>query len=350
MNPLLFRAFRDSETRLHELNYLFWECTSRCNLHCRHCGSDCGSAGCAPDMPLEVFLSALDTIPSTHRPKGFTVVLTGGEPLLRPDIDKIGKSIRVRGFRWGMVSNGYFYDEAMQNRLIDAGMGALTISLDGLQENHDWMRGRAGSFERALEAIRLAASQDRLAFDVVTCVCERNYPQLEDIYKLLKDSGVPAWRLFTIIPIGRAANNSQMRLSDEHTRGLMEFIRAKRQSQGGMQVRFACEGYLGPYEEKVREGRFFCRAGVNIASVLLDGSISACPDADRGLFCEGNIYRDNFYEVWQNGFKSMRNREWLRKGTCVDCKVWKNCLGGGIHNHRSGTESPLVCHYNILMQ
>ena len=60
MNPFLFRLFRDNETRVHELNYLFWECTTRCNLHCRHCGSDCSVQSREPDMPLQDFLRALE--------------------------------------------------------------------------------------------------------------------------------------------------------------------------------------------------------------------------------------------------------------------------------------------------
>ena len=64
---LLHRAFRANETAVHELNYLFWECTTRCNLHCRHCGSDCMAASEDIDMPLEDFLFALDTIPSKER-------------------------------------------------------------------------------------------------------------------------------------------------------------------------------------------------------------------------------------------------------------------------------------------
>ena len=59
----LFRLFRANETRIHELNYLFWECTTRCNLHCRHCGSDCTAPGSEKDMPLEDFLRAFDTLP-----------------------------------------------------------------------------------------------------------------------------------------------------------------------------------------------------------------------------------------------------------------------------------------------
>ena len=89
MLPFLFRRFRSLETKVHELNYLFWECTQRCNLACRHCGSDCLTSAKDQDMPLEDFLKALDTIPkpdvkklSGRRSKRFNidtlnVVLTG---------------------------------------------------------------------------------------------------------------------------------------------------------------------------------------------------------------------------------------------------------------------------------
>ena len=101
----LWRLFRNNETRVHELNYLFWECTTRCNLACRHCGSDCTLPGSRRDMPLEDFLKALDTIPRKEVSREFTVVLTGGEPLLRPDLEDIGKSIRRRGMGWSLVTS-----------------------------------------------------------------------------------------------------------------------------------------------------------------------------------------------------------------------------------------------------
>ena len=190
MNPFLFRVFRDNEIRVHELNYLFWECTTRCNLHCRHCGSDCSVQSREKDMPLEDFLGALDTLPARHRPKDFLVVLTGGEPLLRPDIETVGREIRRRGLSWGVVSNGWFYDEAMQERLLRAGMQSLTISLDGLQESHDWMRGHAGSYERVLRAIGLFATEPRLTSDVVTCVNRRNFAELPEVHRILEGLGV----------------------------------------------------------------------------------------------------------------------------------------------------------------
>ena len=79
-----FRKFKDSETKRHELNYLFWECTTRCNLNCLHCGSDCSKDSLHRDMPDEDFFQAIDTIKKI--PQNFTVVFTGGEPLLRKDL------------------------------------------------------------------------------------------------------------------------------------------------------------------------------------------------------------------------------------------------------------------------
>ena len=151
--------------------------------------------------------------------------------------------------------------------------------------------------------------------------------------------------LFTIIPIGRAADDPEMKLTDGQFVSLMEFIRAKRQEGGPMNVTFSCEGYLGRYEEKVRDVRYFCHAGINIASVLIDGRICACPNIDRDRFSQGSIYTDNFYEVWENRFEPFRKRDWARTGRCKDCKVWRDCLGNGMHNWHGSSGEVLQCHY-----
>ena len=346
----LWRLFRKNETKVHELNYLFWECTTRCNLACRHCGSDCTLPGSRRDMPLDDFLKALDTIPRKEVPREFTVVLTGGEPLLRPDLEEIGKSIRRRGMGWSLVSNGFFYDRKMHARLMRAGLGALTISLDGLEQEHDWMRGRTGSFARTVEAIRIAAAEPRINFDVVTCVNKRNLSQLENIHALLEELGVRHWRLFTVIPIGRAAGDPDMHLSGEQLRSMMDFIAAKRKKKDApLRVSFSCEGYLGPYETRVRQTPHFCRAGINIASVLIDGRINACPNIDRDRFSQGSIYTDSLYDVWQHRFLPFRDRSWASTGPCKDCKVFDRCLGNGMHNWHGDSDAPLSCHYTKIL-
>lgn len=351
VRDFLFRRFRSMETRVHELNYLFWECTTRCNLHCRHCGSDCKDCSGEKDMPFEDFLRAFDTIPSSEINLPFTVVITGGEPLLRPDLPEIGKTLRKRGVGWGIVSNGWLYDKEMHQRLMEAKMGALTISLDGLQEEHDWMRGRNGSYDRAINAISIAARQPRLNFDVVTCVNQRNLPHLQEIHDLLASLCVRQWRIFTIIPIGRALNEPELHLSNEQFVYLMDFIAEKRKTRPTpMNVTFSCEGYLGPYECKVRQTPYFCHAGINIASVLIDGTICACPNIDRQRFAQGNIYTDNLWDVWQTRFEPFRNRSWARQGICHDCKAFKNCLGNGMHNWHGDGDSPINCHYGKIVQ
>ncbi|MFA5325922.1 MAG: TIGR04133 family radical SAM/SPASM protein [Bacteroidales bacterium] len=340
LQRIIFRKFRDSETKLHELNYLFWECTIRCNLNCLHCGSDCKKESSIKDMPLEDFLSALDTVKVI--PKNLIVVMTGGEPLLRNDIELCGKEIRKRGIKWGIVSNGYLYNKEKHISLLNSGLGALTISLDGLEQSHNWLRNNNKSFSKVDEAIGLAVSSSRLNFDVVTCVNQRNFPELTKIYNYLVNKGVKSWRLFTIVPIGRAKDHSELFLSNAQFKGLMDFICYLRK-QKKIDVKFSCEGYVGKYETKVRDSFFFCRAGINIGSILIDGSISACPNIDR-TFAQGNIYSDNFYEIWQTKYKQFRNREWTKKGKCADCSNYKNCLGNGLHYWHGDKKNVLVCH------
>lgn len=344
LKKIVFRKLRIAETNLHELNYLFWECTTRCNLTCLHCGSDCSRDCYSEDMPVEKFLSALDTI---KLPTGnLTVVLTGGEPLLRKDIEICGREIRKRGMRWSMVTNGYLYDKQKHVSLLNAGLGALTISLDGLEESHNWLRQNNKSFQSASDAIMLAVSAPRLNFDVVTCVNRRNFSELIHIHQFLIRKGVKSWRLFTITPIGRARNNPDLFLSAHQFKELMDFISGTREKRQ-MDIKFSCEGFVGKYELKVRDNFFFCRAGINIASILNDGSVSACPNIDRS-FIQGNIYQDNFYEIWQSRYNLFRNRSWTKTGSCTSCSNYRDCQGNGLHNWHGDKKNVLVCHNKLL--
>ena len=295
-------------------------------------------------MPLKDFLSALDTIPSPA--DNFIVALTGGEPLLRKDLEIFGMEIRKRGVRWGMVTNGHLYDEKRHMALLNAGMGALTISLDGLRESHDWLRNTQGSFNRVDRAIGLAAGAPRLNFDVVTCVNRRNYGELQQILEYLVLKGVKAWRLFTITPIGRSTRYPELFLTEDEMKGLLDFI-SERRKEKLLDVKFSCEGFVGSYESKVRDTPFFCRAGINIGSVLADGSISACPNIDRTL-AQGNIYRDNFFQIWKSRFEPFRVRNWTRKGPCASCRDYSDCLGNGLHYWHGDKQEVLVCHKAML--
>jgi len=204
------------------------------------------------------------------------------------------------------------------------------------------MRNSERSYEKALEAIRLLGNTPRINADVVTCVNQRNIFQLNEIHKNLIETGIKAWRLFTITPIGRAAEMEELSLTKEQYRYFMDFMVEKRNDHR-IRTSFSCEAYTGEYEEKVRDGFFFCRAGTHIGSILADGGISACPNIDRALV-QGNIYTDRFIDVWNNRFEIMRNRSWTKTGICAECPDYSFCEGSGMHWWHGDRKEILGCH------
>lgn len=341
-----FRQYRHSNAQLHPLLTLFWECTLRCNMHCRHCGSDCKTSASVPDMPADVFFKAIDDITPHVNPHETFVIFTGGEALLRDDLEACGLELYQRGFPWGVVSNGYLLSKQRLDSLLAAGLHSVAISLDGFQDDHNWIRKHDHSFQRASDAIRLLADTNGIVWDVVTCVNPRNVGRLAEFKEYLMSLGVSRWRIFTIFPMGRAAQNPDLQLSDQQFRATLDFIREARVSTPQMHISYACEGFLGSYEQQVRDSFFYCRAGVEVASVLCDGSISGCTSI-RSNFNQGNIYRDNLWEVWQHRFQKYRNRDWAHKGQCADCKMWRYCEGSGMHLY-DDNEELLFCHYDRL--
>lgn len=298
-------------------------------MHCRHCGSDCKVSTTTPDMPATVFFKAIDDITPHVDPHKVFVIFTGGEALLRQDIDACGLELYRRGYPWGMVSNGYLLTKDRLESLLCSGMHSIAISLDGMQEEHDWMRQTKGGFERASNAIRLLGQTPDLLWDVVTCVNPRNIGQLNEIKEHLISLGCKRWRIFAIFPMGRAANDPELQLSNGQFREVLDFVKRTRQ-EGRIVCNYACEGYLGPYEREVRDNYYYCRAGIEVASVLCDGSISGCTSIRSNLH-QGNIYRDNLWEVWENKFQPYRDRSWAKKGQCAECKSWRYCEGNGLH-------------------
>ena len=333
---------------LHPLQQLFWESTLRCNVHCLHCGSDCVSSVTQPDMPAADFLKVIDEQITPHvNPHEVLIIISGGEPLMRKDLEEVGRALYHRGYPWGMVTNGLALTKERFTALRKAGLRSLTISCDGLQEDHIWLRQHPLAFEGATRAIRLAAADKGLTWDVVTCANQRNYPHLKEIREMLWGMGVRNWRVFGIDPMGRAATNPELLLTDEQFRGLMDFIAAEREQ--GRHVSYSCEGFLGDYEGRVRDHLYHCAAGISIASILIDGSISACTSI-RGKYYQGNIYRDSFWEVWEHGFQPYRDRTWMKKQTpCKDCKAFAFCEGNGMHLRREDG-SLMICHLERLHQ
>jgi radical SAM protein with 4Fe4S-binding SPASM domain len=300
-------------------------------------------------MPFDDFLKAVLPLRNAYKRNRIIVAITGGEPLLRKDLPQCGIALREHGFRWGIVTNGYEYTSDTQKKLIAAGIEALTLSIDGFEDSHNWLRADKNSYAKAIRALDIINGADHLHYDVVTCVNRKNLRELADLKEFLISKKVRAWRLFCIAPIGRAANNNDMLLDGEDLTWLMDFISESRRNDRRINIRLGCGAYTGKYEGLIRDSFFFCHAGIHVASVLVDGSISACPNINRH-FVQGNIYQDDFLDVWNKRFDIMRNRKWTKTGICLRCKDYKNCNGGPMHLWDEDKESPLVCaHHKMSM-
>jgi len=345
VKKLLHRVYRTLENDAHELLYLFLEVTRKCNLSCLHCGSDCKAANDTPELTLESWFRIIDYFTHNYSPE-LMFVITGGEPLVCEGLEEIGRRISRAGRRWGMVTNGLLLSRDKLNRLTDAGLSSITVSLDGSRKAHDTLRNKNGAYDKALGALDAIAGSGIRLRDVVTCVYPGNIGELDEIAETLISKKVPAWRLFRIFPNGRARNNPMLRLDFAETRKMLRWIAEMRPvyRERGLSLGYSCEGYL-PMEldAQVRDSLFFCRAGVNIASILCDGTITGCTN-NAPMFYEGNILECDFAALWENGFSRFRQRDWMRAGRCAECNEFRDCQGGSIHLWHDETRGSEFCY------
>jgi radical SAM protein with 4Fe4S-binding SPASM domain len=346
LRSALSPLYRRLETSVHPLRYLFLEITSLCDLACLHCGSDCGRARRLGEMSTAEWVALVEELPRRFPDPRPFVVITGGEPLCHPELPLILAAVRRGGLRCGLVTNGWLLDERRLAVLLGLGVESVTVSLDGMAESHDWLRGRGGSFDRALLGIRLLAASRVRIFDVVTCVNPRNLRELPRVEELLKEAGATRWRLFSIFPKGRARGRPELLLSAPQLRELLAWIAERRRANSGepFAIDFCCEGYLPrDVDRRVRDEPYFCRAGISIGSVLVDGTISACPNISRAL-AQGNVRVDDLRSVWDGRFAKYRDRAWMRKGPCAACVEWRRCLGNSMHLWDEESGHTCLCH------
>jgi radical SAM enzyme (rSAM/lipoprotein system) len=296
-------------------------------------------------MPMKDFLRVVDEITPHVNTHKLLIIFTGGEALVRQDIEACGRELYRREYPWGIVSNGQLFAQRLDG-LLTAGLRAATISLDGFEEAHNWLRRHPDSFRQAEQSVKELIKTTGVNWDVVTCANRRNFDSLPQFKQYLLHLGVKQWRIFTVFPVGRAGGVPELQLSDAQFVRLLDFIRNCRRE--GFHVSYGCEGFLGGYEADVRDHFYACHAGVSVASVLADGSISGCPSI-RANYYQGNIYKDRFMEVWNSGFAQYRNREWTRRGECADCRMFRYCEGNGMHL-RDDNGDLLVCHYKRIKE
>lgn len=349
----LWQKYCERQQEKHPLTYLFWECTLKCNLCCRHCGSSCSPREDRTDeLSTDEIKLAFKSIAEDFNPRQIMIAVTGGEPLLRQDVFEVMRYVNALGFRWGMVTNGTLINPETIRQIQEANMSTISISIDGMEKNHNWLRCDKNAFGRAIEGIKLLADSKALnTVEIITCVHQHNLNELEKIYHLCTDLGVDAWRLLTITPIGRAKDYPELFLGGSQMRCLFDYIKAKRKrrKRGKLIVSWGDEGFLGPeYEGRLRDYLFYCKAGINVGSILYNGDIGACPILPREYTKQGNIRKDRFSEIWYNKYEIFRNRDWRKCDDCLKCKWWEFCQGNSLHLWDFDNKKLMLCNYNLI--
>ena len=201
-------------TRLHDLNYFFWEATLQCNLNCKHCGSDCTKDQQFAELPASKVIEVFQDIAQHYNPRQIMVAVTGGEPLTRPDLFEVLSQIKQLGFPWGMVTNGMLVNQAVVEDCIATGMRSVSVSLDGLESAHNWLRNHDQAYHNAISALeQFVQARKFQKVEAITCVYPGNIDQLDQIYETLLELGVQSWRIFSIFPKGRAIDHQEIVLN-----------------------------------------------------------------------------------------------------------------------------------------
>ncbi len=347
----LMKNYIEQERQKHQLIDLFWECTLSCNAKCKHCGSSAENKKYDGELTTEEIKTAFKQIANDMEANKILINVTGGEPLVRKDLcDVMQYATCELGFHWGMTTNGILLNDENIEKLKKANMETVSISIDGLRETHDRFRGVPGSYDIIIENIKKLKEADFVKHIQVTTVFHKeNINQLEELYEIMKGLKLDSWRLVSMDPIGRAKENDTLLLNGQEIKKILDFIKLKNK-KGKFELMYGCPAFLGlDYEKEVRKQYFFCRTGINVASILYNGDLFVCPNVPRRKeFIQGNIRTDNFKEVWDNKYQIFRNPERTKSEECSKCKYWEYCLGGAFHTWNFNDNVQNKCTYNMM--
>ena len=349
----LLKNVRNKDRKDHQLIDLFWECTLTCNAKCKHCGSSAEKKKYDGELTTEEIKSAFKQIASDMDASEILINVTGGEPLVRKDLcNDMEYATNDLGFHWGMTTNGILLNDENNKKLKKANMETISISIDGLEKTHDKFRGVPGSYNIIINNIKKLKRANFVKHIQVTTVFHKsNINQLNELYELMSDLELDSWRLVSMDPIGRANENNELLLNGNELRQLFDFIKAKK-NDNRLELTYGCPGFLGlEYEKEVRKHYFYCRTGINIASILYNGDLFVCPNVPRiPSLIQGNIKQDNFKEIWDNKYKEFRNKDRTKCDKCSKCEFWEYCLGGAYHTWNFENNEQNKCIYNMICE
>lgn len=318
------------------LRLVAWEITRNCNLSCIHCRASATMGPYTGELDTRAGMKLLDEIAQLGKP---IVILTGGEPLLRPDIFEIASYGNDKGLRMVMAPNGTLLTDKVARKMVDSGIQRISISLDGAtKEDHDRFRGVEGAFEGALRGIQHAKDAG-IEFQINTTITKTNLDQIPAIQQLAIDLGAVAHHIFLLVPTGRGKYIVDQEITAaEYEKTLNWFY--DRKSDTPLQLKATCAPhyYRILRQRAKQEGKSvtFQSHGLDAVTRGCLGGTGFCFVSYRGIVqpcgflhvnC-GDITKSSFCDIWKNAkvFQDLRDFNKL-KGKCGICEYKKVCGG-----------------------
>jgi AdoMet-dependent heme synthase len=300
--------------------HLVWNVTNACNLHCEHCFSASGKP-----LPDELTTAeAYDLLEQLADAGVFDLAFCGGEPLIRRDVFDLLGYASAAGITTGLGSNGWLIKERVMEKLHRAGVQRVQISLDGLEENHDRIRGRAGLFARTVAGIKIS-----VASGMRTHVCftphRGNLADLEPVIDLCAELGVHLFNLSQFVPVGRG---QQVRdLSVRQWQDILALWQRKRRQYAGRMAFASHLAQLALVDPDIASAAGFrgCQAGTGQGAITATGDVLPCVVLPIPA---GNIREKRFADIWRDSpvLRGLRARDKLG-GLCGSCALRERCGG-----------------------
>jgi radical SAM protein with 4Fe4S-binding SPASM domain len=313
-----------------------WNVTAKCNLKCAHCYINADEKKNIDELGTDAAKLLIHQIAEVSKP---LLILSGGEPLLRKDIFELIRYGTELGLKMAVGSNGMLIDDVAAQRLKDAGVTTVSISLDSnVPALHDQFRGVTGSWQRAVEAIK-ALKRNAIVVQVNTTVTQQNYNQIGDIFALAEKLGAENFHLFFLVPTGRGARIEDI-TPDMYEKMITSSLSKIMQYNLNVKPSCAPQFMRIAQETGIDMTRWVrgCMAGLYYCRIYPTGEVTPCPYLPIAL---GNIRQKSFKDIWFNSeiLRNLRDFKKL-KGRCGKCEY--NVVCGGCRARAYGLTSDFI--------
>ena len=320
----------------HPLRMIAWELTRGCNLACVHCRASSERGPYPGELTTDECLRVMDEIATESKP---VIILTGGEPLLRPDIFDLARYGSDKGFRMVMATNGTLITEKTIKKMKSSGIQRISVSLDGPNsEMHDAFRRARGAFKGSLRGIEIA-KKGGLEFQINTTITQANLHLIAEILHLAIDLGAVAYHIFLLVPTGRGKELHDQEISAlDYEKTLFWFDEQRDRVPLQLKATCAPHYYRILRQRAKKEGRKItpkesgldamtrgCLGGISFCFISHVGQVQPCGYLE--LNC-GNVREKPFQEIWATSevFQKLRDTDGYG-GKCGRCEFRKICGG-----------------------